>query len=105
MSLPRVWSTRRDRISALTLRVRKSGKFYTGGEDAVGLFCQFWANPAVRPVGLQSLRTPHGRATPGNLKRRATSVADWFFRKKSKGEVKNDSAQSRYFVLKFFVGI
>jgi hypothetical protein len=33
-SLPRVWSTRRDRKSALTLRLLKSGKFYEGGEDA-----------------------------------------------------------------------
>ena len=63
--LPRVWSTRRDRKSALTLRQRKSGKFYECGEDAVGLFCQFWANPAVWHSGLQSLRCPHGRATPG----------------------------------------
>ena len=35
--LPRVWSTRRELKSALTLRQRKSGKFYTGGEDAVGV--------------------------------------------------------------------
>ena len=63
--LPRVWSTRRELKSALTLRLLKSGKFYGSSGNAIGLICQFWADPVVRLPGLQSLSNLHGRATPG----------------------------------------